>query len=245
MVIPAQSILKDYRALRSAAAEGSKNLDLEGIGRLAVIQNSQIDNDPATTDSITVMCQGNGAFSGPGSAPGRLTFREVQQDGRPVLEFSAQEQASILDATVLQSQASIDLTSGMLISASGGGSFLVGNSQPVSGPQSVDEQAQQAKEIRASYQEIKEQIAEQKPEVGFEFFLESRGSSVTLDKSEPGLIEVSYWGGAFSGPGSGTITESFREYKEDGRAMLAYRKHDPGDIFDPSTAQTISRNLTL
>jgi len=246
MKIPSQSILSDYRALRGAASEGAPKTFLDGIQQSVKLVDSQIDQDPTTPDHIVVSAW-NGAFSGPGSAPAKLTYRETQQDGKQVLEFSASQPVSNMDPTMESSQAVIDIESGFILSAGGNGNYLVQNDipTPVVCPKPSDTDAQEAKAIKATHAELKQLLSDNQVQVGSDFFVESLYKEVSLVKSEPGLIEISYWGGGFSGPEAGTYTETFREYREDGKDMLAYLKVNSGDPMNPGSGSTVSRNLSL
>lgn len=246
MKIPSQSILSDYRALRGAASQGNPETFLEGIQQSVELLDSRIDQDPATPDHIVVSAW-NGAFSGPGSAPAKLTYRETQQDGKPILEFSASQPVSNMDPTVQNSQATIDMETGLIMSSGGTGNYLVQYDIPTPAicPKPTEKDAQQARAIRATHSELKQLLSEKPVPVGSDFFVESLDKEVSLVKSEPGLIEISYWGGAFSGPEAGTYTETFREYREDGRDMLAYVQVNTGDPMNPGSGSTVSRNLPL
>jgi hypothetical protein len=242
MHLTSQSVLKDYQALRTAANRGAQELDRsEMTGHDLEIASAQIDSDPATQDLI-VASSWNGDFS---SAAARLSFRELQQEGKQILEFSAEQAKGFASAEVDKSTAMIDLATGSLLSASGTGQFVISQeiaapgTGPVTNPNVPDEQELS---IRANYGELKTAVAEHK--VGEEFFVESLGRQVTLEKSSEGLIGISYWGGAFSGPGSGTLTETFREFREEGVSKLHYVKVDPGD-FMGNDASEVRRTLTL
>jgi hypothetical protein len=237
MKIPSANVIKDYRALRQAASEHKSSITSEMTGRRLGVKSAQIDEDPATTDTIVVVASGNGAFSGPGSAPARLTFTEHLQNGKPVLELTAQEADSSVGGEMQEAKASIDLQSGFLIASSGEGTYFISGepvvapTPPVAPPQDAE-----AASIRAGYSELKGLLSEHT--VGDEFFLESLQKEVKLEKADPGLVEISYWGGAFSGPGSGTLTESFREFTQEGRSMLEHHKVDPGDFMGMGGSET-------
>lgn len=116
-------MIQDYQALRQAALSGQSEVEV-GLNRLPVeVVGSQLDNDPATTDTLEASAW-DGRFS---SQPARLSFVETQQDGRQVLEFS-----------------------GELLSASGEGNFLV--SQPLP-PVKPDPLQQEYARIRSEYQQ--------------------------------------------------------------------------------------------
>ena len=84
MNISGQVVLRDYQTLRQAAASKEANATLEMAAQPVDLVSSQIDNNPATTDTI-VASSWDGGFS---SAVCTETYREYNQDGRNMLEYT-------------------------------------------------------------------------------------------------------------------------------------------------------------
>jgi hypothetical protein len=241
MQILSQTVLRDYQALRAAAnSKRAEPTTSEMTGHRLDIVVATVDDDPATPELI-VARHWNGDFS---AGAAKLTFAQCQHEGKQVLEFSAEQAASFASTDVKKSTALIDMESGFLIASAGNGSFVVSNAappvtEPITKPGQPDAQELS---IRACYAELKTLAGEKK--IGQEFFVEGIGRQVTLDQAEEGFIGISYWGGAFSGPGSGTLTESYREVKDNGRTVLQFTQIDPGD-FQGNDASEIQRTLVL
>lgn len=232
MQISGQTVVRDYQALRQAAGSQEKQAILEMAPRAVELVSSQIDQDPSTTDTI-VASSWDGGMS---STQARLTFRELQQDGKQVLEFTAQQPRSLFATEQDQSNALIDLASGQLISSSGSGDFLVSNSGPVVPAQPTAQEKLYAS-IRESYRDIQQHVAQ-----GEQEFSAGMGE-ITVKESRPGYIQVESWDGGFS---SAACTETFREYQDNQRAMLEYTKVDPGNPFMVgSQPETTTHRLPL
>jgi len=232
MQVSGQTVVRDYQALRQAAGSQEKQAVLEMAPSVVELVSSQIDRDPVTTDTI-VASSWDGGMS---STQARLTFREIQQDGKQVLEFTAEQPRSLFGTEQDQSSALIDLASGQLISSSGSGDFLVSQSSPVA-PTLPTAQENLYASLRENYRDIQHHVAE-----GEQEFMVGMGQ-ITVTESRPGYIQVESWDGDFS---SGTCTESFREYQDDNRAMLEYTKVNPGSpSMVGSQPETITHRLPL
>ncbi|MBT9581817.1 hypothetical protein IV102_00615 [bacterium] len=108
MKISGNNILSDYQALRQAASAGQSQAEISLNGMPVDLVSSQIDNDPTTPDNIVVSAW-DGSFS---SQAAQLTFAERQQDGKQVLEFSAEQATSLVDSEKDSSKALIDMAPG-------------------------------------------------------------------------------------------------------------------------------------
>ncbi|MFN8607962.1 MAG: hypothetical protein U0931_10545 [Vulcanimicrobiota bacterium] len=231
MNISGQTVLRDYQALRQAASSQEKTASLEMAGQPVDLVSSQIDNDPATPDTI-VASSWDGGFS---STQARLTFNERQQDGKQVLEFTADQPRSLFGGELDHSSALIDMASGQILASSGSGNFLVKDAAPVAPKPNPQERLYAS--IRASYQDIQKHIAEGEQEFS------SGIGQITVKESRPGYVQVENWDGGFSSP---VCTETYREYKDGDRAMLEYTRLNPGSPFMAgSKPETVVHNLPL
>lgn len=231
MKVSGQIVLRDYQALRQAAESKASNAELEMTGTSVDLVSSQIDKDPKTTDTL-VASSWDGGFS---STQARLTFTERQQDGKQVLEFSADQPRSMFGSEVDHSSALIDLASGQVLASSGTGNFLVG--EAAAPPAKPSQQERLYASIRENYQDIQKHVAAGETE-----FSQGVGD-ITVKEARPGYIQVESWDGGFS---SAACTETFREYSQDGKAMLEYTKVNPGSPFMVgSKPETTVHNLPL
>ena len=232
MKVSSQNIVRDYQALRNAASAGQSQADISLNSMPVDLVSSQIDTDPTTPDNIVVSAW-NGDFS---SQAARLTFAERQQEGHQVLEFSAEQATSLFDSNMTRSTALIDLNTGALLASSGSGNYLVSDTAAPT-PVKPDPQAQEFARIRSNYGELKQHLAEGEKE----FYLGM--NEITVVENRPGYIELTSWDGSMS---SGEAKESYREYSQDGKAMLEYTKLTPASPFMVgSQDETIVRNLPL
>jgi len=236
--ISGQVVLRDYQALRQAASNKEANATLEMAGQPVDLVSSRIDNDPTTTDTIVASSWDCG-FS---STQARLTFTERQQDGKQVLEFTADQPRSMFSEESDHSSALIDLASGQILSSAGTGNFLVQDAAPVVAPKPALQEMLYAS-IRESYREIQQHMSAGEREFS------ANGNQVTVkewaENSEagPGYVKVESWNGDFSAAAS---TETYREYNQDGRNMLEYTKVNPGSPFMVgSKPETVVHNLPL
>ena len=239
MTISTNNVLRDYQALRQAASQGRTNAPSEIVGQDLAVISSRIDNDPATVDTIVAGTIFNQGMS---YNEAKLTFVERQQEGKSVLEFSARQPVVWGSEVFNTSSALIDLESGFLIASAGTGNYVVAKEvapTPVPGPVGPS-QEQEAAKIRTGYAELKEAMADQ--EVGDLFYLDSVDKDVTLEKSEPGLVQISYWGGSNSGNNSGTFTDIYREFPRDGKAALEFTQKYSGDFGATNSSE---RTLTI
>jgi hypothetical protein len=232
MKISPQTVVSDYQSLRQAATAGKSEADISINAQPVELMTRNVDNDPATPDTIVVSAW-NGDFSAPAAT---LSFQERLENGKQVLEFTAEQGTSLFDPDRDTSKALIDLATGELIRSEGVGNFLVSNAGQVAPPALTAEQLEQ-NEIRSSYRELSEQAS-----TGEKEFAAGVGS-VTVQEYRPGYLQVQTWDGGFS---SGRATETFREYQQDGRTMLEYTKLIPGSPFMVgSEDQKIVRNFPL
>ncbi len=232
MKITGPSLIQDYQALRQAALSGQSEVEV-GLNMLPVeVLGSQLDNDPATTDTLEASAW-DGSFS---SQPARLSFVETQQDGRQVLEFSAEQSTSLFSGEVERSVARVDLASGELLSATGEGNFLV--SQPLVPPVKPDPLQQEYARIRSEYQQLQQQLQDGQEELSLGGFFQA-----SLSQREPGLIEIKGWDGGMSSP---EVTIRYREFEQDGRKMLEYTRSTPANPFMVgSRPETLTHTLPL
>lgn len=232
MKISPQTILSDYQALRQAATAGKSEADITINSEPVELMTKNVDNDPATPDTIVVSAW-NGDFSSPAAT---LSFQERQEGGKQVLEFTAEQGTSLFDPDRDTSKALIDLASGELIASEGVGNFLVSNPTPVA-PPVLNAETREQDEIRSAYRKFAEQAASGEKE------FQNGVGTVTVQEYRPGYLQVETWDGGFS---SGPATQTFREYEQDGRTMLEYTKLIPGSPFMiGSEDQKIVRNFPL
>lgn len=214
MKIDARTAIADYKALRG----GSNEISLSATP--AEILKSQTDNDPATED-VLVASTWSGSFSDPG---GTVTFREQNQ----TLKIECSSSTSLFEEPTVAS-ATIDLNTSSFTSHNDTDAIQFIVAEPTIAPQAPD----QHKELRETYAQIKDAVANGQTE------FQAGVSNYELKESRPGYIQVTSWDGGFSSP---TVTETFEEKA----GQLIYTRFTPGSPFMVgSEDETVTRTLKL
>ncbi|MBI2265144.1 MAG: hypothetical protein HYU64_08225 [Armatimonadetes bacterium] len=219
MTMTTSQLIQDYNTLRDAAFAKQKSAKIQlNTLRQVDIASAQVDQDPTTTDTITVHSW-NGSFSSPSAT---LTFSEKSENegtagqSRQILEFEQVVPAAPwrIGSQEERSFVKLDLNTQEILERQGDFDIIAGN--VISTPVSPFKPQAPGKAILEEYRTLRDALDHGQP-------VPLPGTVEVLACSEK-RIQISHWDGCFS---SSAKTKTYEATSQDGKAVLSYTETTP------------------